>query len=673
MSRKGFALPIALVLLGPYTQCAQPGSEAALKPIQVVVRFHLDVPAIRDPQNRGPTHTSVAIKRLTQLLERLGVKAEYAFVGVVLQQLAEDFPETIQQIKTLKLPIAYHGGAGHTEPSPVGRGSRPKLEGLSPAEVEKAEWESLWRFETRALVPDWRLDENGQLVRGNPRAGQALNLAELPFYRIPASESWLFGGWLAIQNTLGVTPLQTDALGHGPVYEALGAGYHISEGELELPPLMVPPDFEQRRDGIRVPFDLPELHEPHLFPGGRSIPPKYYGKPPGVDAPRTIDPVEWFEILARNLPRQKAFATGFLCHADVEWEPFERLMRQLASGRDAFRVAALDPESFQYRPENSPLAFYHKTYGVQSLAEVRSMKAPLEKIRALQERSDQGGRLTPPFTVPGRPGSTKRPKALAASQILEAADFLLCHWPQGTHDGDFGGPPAFLRIRDGMLSLADAFESLTVSLAEWQESNQLPKEVRLRGLDGPVDFPVVALQEEPKLDPEKRKTGYMPAEIHREFLPDPGLVNSQGLPPSGDFHVWIPTHTKVEAADMMVTVRTLGKELSGRVPGVIPVRMLSEDSRGKEPRWITVKVNPAEFLYALAQEYRAIHVRGEPAPVVLVSMKVTSTQRCQLVIPFTADTSRGAAVGPVRFEGFIWRAGLSKAELDRAWTQASPQ
>lgn len=265
-------------------------------------------------------------------------------------------------------------------------------------------------------------------------------------------------------------------------------------------------------------------------------------------------------------------------------------------------------------------------------------------------------------------GHGTRPRSLNAPQILEAADYLLCHWPQGTHDGDFGGPPAFLRMGQAALSLADAFEAMTVSLAEWQKSRRLPRTVRLRGLRGPVDFPVVALQVEPKRDPEKAKTGYMPAEIPRQFLPDPALVNSQGLPPCGDYHVWIPTHTKVEAEDTMAAVRTVGQELSDRVPGAIPVRMLSEDSRSKEPRWIVVKVNPAEFLYALAQQYRAIHVRGKPASVVMVSMKITNTQRCQLVIPFTADTSRGAVVGPIRLEGFIWRAPLNRNELDRAWT-----
>ncbi|MBI3693512.1 MAG: hypothetical protein HY238_01545, partial [Acidobacteria bacterium] len=397
-------------------------------------------------------------------------------------------------------------------------------------------------------------------------------------------------------------------------------------------------------------------------------------KAPGVDAPRTVDPAEWFEILARNLPGDKNFATGFMCHMGADWERLERMISFLAARLESFRVASLDPESYQWRPENAPLAFYRRTYGVRSLAEVRSMNAPLKRIRALSEKSagvpGPGLWGAPPPQVATEPAAKiVRPQSLTADQILEAADYLLGRWPQGTHDGDLGAPPALLQTSRGALSLADAFEALTASLVEQRKRGRLPGSVRLRRLRGPVDFPVFDLKAEPKLDPEKAKTGYMPHEIPRESMPeDPDVVNAQGLPPCGDFHVWMPTHTKVEAGDMMAAVERVSGQLAGHVPGVISVRMLTEDSRGKEPRWLEMKVNPAEFLYALAQEYRAIRVGGKPGPVVMVSMKVAGSQRCQLIIPYTADTSRGAAVGAVRFEGFIWRAKMSVEELDRAWT-----
>ena len=72
-----------------------------------------------------------------------------------------------------------------------------------------------------------------------------------------------------------------------------------------------------------------------------------------------------------------------------------------------------------------------------------------------------------------------------------------------------------------------------------------------------------------------------------------------------------------------------------------------------------VALNPAEFLYGMAQVYRRLARDGEPGPVVLSSMKVSPTQRteCVLVKP-----------GGPR-DSFIWRSDLSPAKLDAAWTR----
>jgi hypothetical protein len=582
-----------------------------LKPIYFTFGFHWDNPVRRERE--GPVRGSVAVREMTDLLERHGIRAHYGFVGAVALQLAEDFPDTVAKIRKLKLAIGYHPGAGHNPRGP--HAPLPDMRGLSPDEALRV----LWTFETRARYPndDWQA---GQLIPNVP------------------------GGWLALQIALGVTPLQTDAGGHGALYEAMGAGYPMSQDESS--------------DAL----PLPGLHEIHIYgdAGRFVIPPTYYGKRVGELAPVTVDILEWFRILAENLPRDRAYTTRSMSHANMEASLVERLV-SFMKRRGDFCITAPDPDGWQWKTENSPLAFYQKRYGVKSLAEVMSLAAPLEELRPRYQREvTDPGWWGGPTTKNQKPTRDTRPVSLSRTEVLLAADAILSHWPPFSHDGDFGGPPAFVQLDDQRaVSLADAFQAFVRAIDAWREQGALPESVALKPLRGPVDFPAFELRAEQTLDHQKRLQGYEPRRIPREAMPAPKLVASQGLPACGDFHVWIQTHTKADADDLIAAVKRVAEAMTDHVPGVIMVNLLCHTRKGEPDAKHEIAVNPAEFLYALAQEYRALAARGKPNDVVLVSKKVTPEQVCKLLLPS----------GGHRFEGFIHRGYLSSDELDAAWTR----
>jgi hypothetical protein len=404
---------------------------------------------------------------------------------------------------------------------------------------------------------------------------------------------------------------------------------------------------------------LPGLHEVHVYgPQGR-IPPTYYGKRPGEDAPVNVEIQEWFRILADNLPRREAFQTGFMSHSRIDWERYEDLVEFLLSRPADFRIIAPDPEGWQWEARNSPLIFYKKRYGVSSLRDMMAVECPVDEIVAETRR--RGARREPSTETPAeRPEAriASRADSLGRAAILQIADSILTQWPTFTHDGDFGGPPACARADGKDICLADAFEALSRSIAAFHASGALPDAVPLLRLQGPIDWPRFELKAVPQHHPERLPGGYYPHDIPREAMPEPAIVNAQGLPPCGDRFIWMPTHVKVDAEDMMSAAAAVADGLSTRVPGRIDVSLLGSGGPGRPARKLAVALNPAEFLYGLAQEFRALHERGAPNDVVLVSMKLTPGQTCRLILPD----------GGERFDTFIWRKALTDEEINAAWT-----
>ncbi|MCX6901592.1 MAG: hypothetical protein NT105_23175 [Verrucomicrobia bacterium] len=600
----------------------EPQNTRSTRPIYFTFGFHWDNPVRRERE--GPVRGSVAVREMTDLLERLGIRAHYGFVGAVAQQLAEDFPDTVAKIRKLKLDIGYHPGAGHNRRGP--HAPLPDVRGLAADDAIRA----LWTFETRARYPN-----------DDQRAGQ-------PIPNMP-------GGWLAIQTALGVTPLQTDAGGHGALYEALGAGYPMSADESS--------------DALT----LPELHEIHIYGDSARfvVPPSYYGWRAGEFAPVTVDVLDWFRILAENLPRDRAFGSRLMSHANMEPEVVERLVGFMKRRGD-FCVTAPDPDGWQWKPENSPLGFYQKRYGVKTLADVMTLPPPLDVLRPrFNEEATELGWLGRPRTEVRNPKPETRnpspithPPSLSRNDILLAADHILSHWPRCTHDGDFGGPPPLVQLDDKRsVSLADAFQAFVLAIEQWRTTGSLPDSVALKPLRGPVDFPTHRVEAAQTLDHTRRLQGYEPNRIPRAALPDPDVVARQGLPSCGDYYLWIPTHTKADADDVLAAIARVAEKMSDRVPGVVSLNLLCHAARGEPDAKRRTAINPAEFLYALAQEYRALATRGKPNDVMLVSAKVAPRQICKLLLPLDGD----------RLEGFIYRGYLSPDELDAAWTRTKKE
>jgi len=620
--------------------------------IYVELKFHLCGPQIRYPDRPGPTITSRGIKRIVEIFEKFNILGELAFVGPSAVQLEEDYPEVVKKIKELKVPITYHGGAGHPEPSVAGR-MRDTTK-LSLDEAIVAEWE----FETHWLQPNWHWEGN-KVVLGNPEAGKP----------VPGK----FGGFLAIEKVLGVIAMSMAGDWAGnlrltPALKALGAGFYK-------------PSSQPARSATQ----LLGLHESYIQLE-TGVPAKYFRKKPGIDAPMRAEPEEWLDRLATALPRDRPYYLYTMVHATHSmrfFDRFERLIDFIHKRKEDFKIVWLDPEAYQWRPENSPLEFFKKTYGVKTLEEVLEIPCPVEKIkemwkgekRSLEEiyhrTKDRIDRL---FSRPAmKTAEHLRPskRKLKKETVLEAANQLILNWPQEfSHDGDFPYPPEYVDLGADSLSLAEAFQAFVYSLEYYLDKGSLPEEVEVEDILGPIDYPMYDLEDEPKMDPRKL-TGYNPREISEDKMPDPQLVNSQGLPSSGDYYIWMPVHTVLDDEDVMQAAWEAAKRIRkvGHIPGVVEIAIRSEESRHRHLLLkYKGKLNAAEFLYALAQEYRLTSM-GKPGAVMAISMKMIKDQPCGLIAPYSPVGYKGTILGQYhRLEGFIWRARVSKTLLNKAWT-----
>lgn len=558
--------------------------EAPLRrPIYLTFYNHFDYPG-RGPDDPAGRHTSDCIKATTELFERYGVKAHYGVTGLVVQNLAEDHPETLERIRRLRIPVGYHGDHVHV-PNPLRR-----VRGLDWMEALRV----TWRYETHRL---------------NPATGEVYP------DRI--------GGWLGVQKLLGVTPLPTDVAGKGGigpheyVLSRLGAASYPVR-------LCFPVDAEEV-------VCLPELHEPHQFPGRPRLgPPQYPGSAPGEDTPMMMDPVEWLETLAENVPRERPGRVSFMCHANADFEEVDRILRFVMGRPEDFRVVWPDMEASQYRAENRPAEFYRRAYGIEELEELMELELP----------------------------PRWRDRALTLEAAGRAADHLLTHWPICTHWGDLGGPPDYVDAGGEYLSLSQVFQALAYSLAHYREEGRLPDRVTVKDIYGPVDTPLYREGEEPP----------------------PELIRSQGLPGCGN-RLWFPVHTGVEAEDLLASVAEVAGGITNRIPAVIGLRVPAEASRERGPEKIGVCVNPAEFLYAMAQLYSLVLAGKKPAKCLLVAMKVIEGQPGGITAPGPAAPPRGPRrgppsrppAGPLRRQQVSLRHWVDPGLINAVWNYVPPR
>jgi hypothetical protein len=255
---------------------------------------------------------------------------------------------------------------------------------------------------------------------------------------------------------------------------------------------------------------------------------------------------------------------------------------------------------------------------------------------------------------------------LTKEQILQAADYLLVRWLQGSHDGDSGGPPDFIRVgEDTCLSLAETFEAFAFTLDYWVINESLPEKIAIKEILGPVNYPMYELGEEPKFDPEKVHDGWLPFELKEEYFPDRETVASQGL---GVREGGFPYVVFTNAVNILHSAWLVSKEIrrEGWVPAMIPLYL----PMGNERRDVKVNVNPTEFLYAMAQIIRVIHLKGLPREVLVASMKIIRNQTDRWIMPSTPVSFLGGRMMSymTQFNGFEWRAKVPKWLINATWT-----
>jgi len=304
----------------------------------------------------------------------------------------------------------------------------------------------------------------------------------------------------------------------------------------------------------------------------------------------------------------------------------EAILELARENPDDFKVVWPDMDEQQWAPENSPEAFYHGTYGINHLKELMDMMLP----------------------------PTNKDVKMRKDDILKAPDFLLSNWPTNTHFGDTGGPPDYIDLGGRCISLTYAFQALAYSLSYYVEHGVLPEVLVVRDIYGPVDTPMFDESE----------------------TPTPELVQSQGLPgcSSGpNLPLWWPLHTMADGKDVLDAAVKVAKEITDRIPGKIKVRMLSEASGEKQSEMIEVYVNPAEFLYAMAQVFQGIHFNKKPSSALLVAMKVVEAQPGGLLISPPAFGGEEKKLGAFLGQQLYFRHKIDPSMINATWNYMPPK
>jgi len=617
-----------------------------------------------DYNGEGPAPYSVEAVELLDNWEKYGVKGEYATTPVCLQQLLDDFPETVEKIKEMKLPVSLYQGIGHVLPPPVGWiRDIPGVREMSLEDLIRAEWD----WQTKTLIPNWHFDEDGNVVRGNSHVGEPMTWEDLPKYRIPQKRYWIYGGILAIQNILGVTPLD------------------FFEGRFENLP----------RDEVVSCIPITAVKRAL---GMGSFPVSYYDdNPVQCDAPWNVQ--QRFELLPRNV----SVYGGRVGYGDLE-----NLQK-----RSDFQVVWPDPEENQWKKENDALEFYKRTYGVSSFREVYEMECPVDKIMAMIPKEkkewyhnrkiekpepargefywDSQGRLRPgswkermvgneefqmlPEYVQPVFGSDKNYRSLpeyieperteiSKKDVLSASAYLLDRWPGGHHGGIIGAPPDYVPAGSRPYSLAQCFQAFALFLHDYKENGRFPDKVNVKDILGPVNYPMLELNDEPMFDLEQHRGGWWPRSINRENIPSREFIEKQGIFTS-DFAARVTINEQNFMSAVQKAIEFMNNE--GYVPGMIPANAQQQARRGQRSEGASrpVTLNPAELLYGMAEAIRVIEVRGKLEPVILTALKIIQDQKTEYLVPHSPDWDPHYWF---REPGFVWREKVPIWRINAAWT-----
>lgn len=266
-------------------------------------------------------------------------------------------------------------------------------------------------------------------------------------------------------------------------------------------------------------------------------------------------------------------------------------------------------------------------------------------------------------------------RTLEREIIVEAAKYLMFHWPQSNHDGDFGGPPDYVETDNVNLSLAEAFQAFAYVLEHFVLHERVPNNIAIQDVLGPIDYPVYELPVEPKLDPEKVLDirGWQPYEMDKQYFPDAETIAAQGLLGTSFRPLSVMTNEVNVMQAAVDAARFIRK--NGHIPGSIEMFMPVEPRPPKEGESYhslkdrKVDANAAELLYGMAQLVYILNRDNFPGPVRMISVKIIEDQICRYVVNSTPISyMNGRFQANWMDTGFIWREWVPPRLLNAGWT-----
>lgn len=279
------------------------------------------------------------------------------------------------------------------------------------------------------------------------------------------------------------------------------------------------------------------------------------------------DFIDSLQCLIENLPRDRV---NFI---SMPWHPYEFVLsRSLGrTGGKGWLISYFDPVTRNKRNPGSG----GKLQTVPSL--------PLEEVERIFDAYERVVKFVvehPEIRVVTcknvlswvEPLEEKR--TLNMDRISATAEYLLSHWQDVLpHPAPGSGPPAFVDLGSDYLSLAEAFQVLTYSLSYYGEHGVLPNHVSIYEILGPVDaYP-------------QRLAGFPQPSLYRDYQ-------------------------MILGEDVIAATISLETRIVDRIPGEILL--------GDPPH----PINPAEFLYLMAQEFRYIEKRGKPSPTIYLTAHI---------------------------------------------------
>ena len=506
IEKKAALIVLSLFILLPNSILAQ-DIQPQLKPIYVDMRMHYE-------DFINPLEAGKSQDRILKLFEKHNIRLSTLEIrGIALREAAKAYPEIIETIKRTKTAV---NGNQETHI----RWPASNIDGLSWDEAVQ----KILTFETSRLSPYTGLVDAGKRD----------------------------DGWLAFEQTLGITPVAPCIGSHNGI-----SGYVLRQLKLSGAKYTIPQKFIPPSDGMTIRF------------GDYYIPEEAYGTedrfyafddPYGVPNTRLSKQVEY---LTQRFPVRRI---NIMLHNQGL---YLRDLRGTPSGANgelysrATGQAPIFPLGALYSPPIYPQWKLDAVFAqVEDLISYMTERPETFKFYWADPEDNQYNA----GTVPERDfrrfpwiRPQDEPRTLSKMEYLKAAETMY---------GRYSGLPGYIDLgSDPSITLAEAYFAFALALKDYNRSGRLPENVSIYNVLGPVDF---------KNFPEVRGWG-------------------------------MNTRCFIEGEEIIDAAEKAAYKISDRIPGEyihLPVVWL-------EREWKQM-INPAEMLYLMAEQINFINTKGKP-------------------------------------------------------------